>query len=349
MWSTPQSKLAQPEASRTEAIQINQKTEAGLDTRNQSGFPMKINAVAICCDQNYLPISCFLADQIANQNPDRNFDILIAAPTKMTLPGQLCEKGVEFVELDTGAVLAKMKSSHLPHSTYLRLWLPDALGDRYQRVLYLDADMFIEGGSLSELFEVNLHGRPMAAVRDMQQWLRPTKHIKDFRAAGLPPAPYFNGGLELFDTRKYRADGILEACLRYGTARPDTLFHHDQSLLNIVLHRNWTEISPLWNWQYASKRPLFGVSQPIRISHLAGSFKPWDDCIGECPPRYWVSMQPYIARHFPDWTLIGAMTPHGNLRQGRLLLNELEHFLISPRINRYVSRFSSALQSFPVD
>ncbi len=309
---------------------------------------MHANAVVICCDENYLPISCFLADQIANQSPDRNFDILIASPETLPLPAALREKGVAFLHMETGEELVGLKSSHLPHSTYLRLWLPDLLADRYARVLYLDADMYLEGGSLSDLFAVEMFGRPVAAVRDMQQWQRPNKHMREFRVAGLEPAAYFNGGLELFDTRSYRDNGILDACLRYGKSRPDALFHHDQSLLNIVLHKNWTELSPMWNWQYAAKRPLFGCSLPLQISHMAGALKPWSDPRGICPPRYWAQMQPYIARHFPDWPVIGPIAPHEHRLRRRFLRNAVEHLLITPVMNRYIGRFDTALRSFAV-
>jgi lipopolysaccharide biosynthesis glycosyltransferase len=236
---------------------------------------MNTNAIAICCDKNYLPISCFLADQIANQSPNAPFDICICSSDALEIPPDLAAKGVKFLHLPTGPDLGRQKAAHLPVSTYLRLWLPDLLGDSYAKILYLDSDMMLEGGNIADLFNIDLRGRAVAAVRDMQQWLRPQKHIRDFRRAGLAPAPYFNGGLELFDTKKYRDADILKTCLQLAEAHPDAICHHDQSLLNIALYGNWTELSPVWNWQWSSKRPLFGLTIPLHISHFAGAAKPW--------------------------------------------------------------------------
>ncbi|WP_050528477.1 glycosyltransferase family 8 protein [Pseudorhodobacter aquimaris] len=306
------------------------------------------NAIALCCDRNYLPISCFLADQIANQNPHAPFDICICSSEKMQIPTDLAAKGVKFLHLDTGPALAKQKSVHLPVSTYLRLWLPDLLGDTYAKILYLDSDMMLEGGDLADLFAVDMHGRAVAAVRDMQQWLRPEKHIRDFRHAGLPPAPYFNGGVELFDVEKFRGDQILETCLHLAKAHPDAVVHHDQSLLNIALHRNWTELSPVWNWQWAGKRPLFGLTVPLHISHFAGAAKPWVDPDGICPPRYLEMLRPYLDRYFPDCGLLGTIAPPNNAVRGSFLRNTLEHFLIMRRIHAYHERFDGPQHSIPV-
>lgn len=306
-------------------------------------------AVAICCDKNYLPISCFLADQIANQTPHAPFDILICSAEALEIPNDLKAKGVKFLHLSAGPGLDQQKSSHLPVSTYLRLWLPDLLGDTYEKILYLDSDMVLEGGELAELFAINMQGRAVAAVRDMQQWLRPDKHIRDFRHAGLGPAPYFNGGLELFDTQKYRKEGLLNTCLRIATDHPAAIFHHDQSLLNIALHSNWTELSPVWNWQWSSKRPLFGLTVPLRISHFAGAVKPWSDSKGICPPRYMTALRPYLNRYFPNCGLLrGEIVPPRNHNRRHFLTSTLEHLLISPRINAYQSRFENPLQSIAI-
>jgi lipopolysaccharide biosynthesis glycosyltransferase len=309
---------------------------------------MSTHAIAICCDRNYLPISCFLADQIANQTPHASFDTLICGAEDMSIPDDLRAKGVRFLHLPAGPELAQQKSSHLPVSTYLRLWLPALLGDTYTRILYLDSDMMLEGGDLTSVFDIDMHGRAVAAVRDMQQWLRPQKHIRDFRLAWLAPAPYFNGGMELFDTRKYRADDVLNTCLRLASAHPQAICHHDQSLLNIALHGNWTEVSPVWNWQWAGKRPLFSLTTPLHLAHFAGAAKPWSDLKGICPPRYMAALRPYLDRYFPDCGLARTIAPPHNAQQAGFVKSAAEHALIMPRINAYLARFSGPLYSIPV-
>ena len=261
-------------------------------------------AVALCCDKDFFPYCAFLAAQIADHHPERDFDICICSSENLSVPTSLLSKGITFFKLEVGDDLGALKVTHLPQSAYLRLWLADQLGEHYSRILYLDGDMFIEGGDLSELFEVDLRGAPLAAVRDMQQWLRPEKHIRDFRFAGLQSAPYFNSGLALFDTVRFVEQGILKKSLEFAAARPEALFHHDQSVLNCVLHRNWTELSPAWNWQWAGKRPFWGLHEHIYIAHYAGVLKPWSDERGICPPRYLSAIAPFIALHFQGFSAI---------------------------------------------
>ena len=303
-------------------------------------------AIALCCDRTFLPFAAFLADQIADAHPDRAFDILIAAAEPLSLPAPLLDKGIRFLPLDPGDALGHLRIRHLPPSTYLRLWLADALADRYARVLYLDADMFFEGGDLAALLAIDMQGRPVAAVRDMQQWLRPTKHIRDFRTAGLPSAPYFNGGLELFDTALFRSEKVLDRCLVFAGNHPEALTHHDQSLLNCVLHRQWTEASPLWNWQWAGKRPIWGLTEGIRLAHYAGVTKPWADPRGLCPPRYLMAIEPFLARHFPDFAR-GVVAPPA-LKGAGFVMPAVEHLLIGRRIRRYIDRFDSPFRTFAV-
>ena len=305
------------------------------------------DAVALACDAAFLPYAAFLTHQIAVAHPGRGFDICIASADDLALPPVLTQTGVRFVRLVPEG-LDRLRLRHLPPSTYLRLWLPEAMGDTYRRILYLDADMAFEGGDLGELLDIDMRGRPLAAVRDMQQWLRPAKHIRDFRAASLPAAPYFNGGLELFDTALFRGKEILPRSLAFADANPEALNHHDQSILNAVLHRDWTEISPLWNWQWAGKRPFWGLTESIRIAHYAGVTKPWSDPRGLCPPRYRLAMEPWLARHFPDWTA-GRIAPPALRHAGGFLWPALEHLLIGPRMRRYIDRFETPLTTLAVE
>jgi len=308
---------------------------------------MNKNAVILICDEHYLPPTCFFADQISNHNLKKDFDIIIASAETINLPETLLSKGVKFRLLQNVQRLQDLKThpNRLPITCYYDLLVPDLLADRYKRVLYLDSDMYLESGDLSEIFDVDMKGCSVAAVRDVQQWNRPLKHVYEFEAAQLSPAPYFNSGLLLFDVQKYIHDDVLNQCLNYGLSNPDALLHHDQSLLNIVLHKNWCEISPLWNWQYTIMKPFFTITQPIRISHFLGD-KPWSDPKGACPPRYWASMEPYILKEFPNWTGFRKSPPHQQNNPKKFVRRCLDHLMVLANAKRNLSRFSSVKQSF---
>ena len=308
---------------------------------------MNKNAVILICDENYLPPTCFFADQISNQSLRKNFDIIIASAETCDLPETLKSKGVSFKLLQNVEKLQDLKThpNRLPITCYYDLLVPDLLGDRYERVLYLDSDMYLEGGDLAEIFDVDMQECSVAAVRDVQQWNRPLKHVYEFDAAGLSAAPYFNSGLLLFDTQKYIQDDVLNKCLEFGLSNPDALLHHDQSLLNIILHKNWCELSPLWNWQYTIMKPFFTITQPIRISHFLGD-KPWSDPKGACPPRYWNSMKPYILKEFPNWSGYTKSPQHQQNTPKKFIRRSLDHLMVLANTKRNLSRFCSDKESF---
>lgn len=306
-------------------------------------------AVALCCDANYLPYTAFVASQIALSPVPRSFDIYICSSDELVLPQSLLGLGVQSIRIDQSEQLQRLKSTHLPVTAYLRLWLPQALGDRHERILYMDGDVYIEAADLNRLLDIDLKGRPVGAIRDMQQWLTPNKHVREFVDAGLPRAPYFNSGVLVMDVPSFNALNILGRCLELCAERPEVIHHHDQSALNCVLHGQWTELSPLWNWQWAGKRPIWSLGEAIQIAHFAGTErKPWNDPHGWCPPRYAAHWETFIRHHFPDFRSVGVVAPSKLNDRKQLFKLFAEHWMIHGRIRRYIDQFPTLDTSRPV-
>jgi len=307
------------------------------------------HAVALCTDAPYLPYTAYVAARIAQLPHPASFDIFICSTEPLELPQALTDMGIRTLRIDQGAQLAALKTTHLPMTAYLRLWLPQALGDRYERILYLDGDVFIEAADLNRLLAVDLGGHVVGAVRDMQQWLTPDKHVRDFISAGLPCAPYFNSGVLVLDAAGFNRLGVLEECLAFCASTPQAIHHHDQSVLNCVMHRRWTELSPLWNWQWAGKRPLWELQEEVQIAHFAGNErKPWNDPHGCCPPRYRAHWQRFIEYHFPDFKGSGVVAPSAFRRRWNWAGQLAAHCLIQPRMRRYLDRFASLDVTHPL-
>lgn len=308
-----------------------------------------LHAVALCTDVPYLPYTAFVAATIAQLPIPRSFDVFICSTEPLALPEALTRLGIRTLQIDQGAQLAALKTTHLPMTAYLRLWLPQALGERYERILYLDGDVFIEAADLNRLLEVDLGGHVVGAVRDMQQWLTPDKHVRDFISAGLSCAPYFNSGVLVLDAAGFNRLGVLEECLAFCASTPQAIHHHDQSVLNCVMHRRWTELSPLWNWQWAGKRPLWELQEEIQIAHFAGNErKPWNDLHGCCPPRYRAHWQRFIELHFPDFKGAGVVAPSAFRRRLHWAGQLAAHCLIQARMRRYLDRFASLDVTHPL-
>ena len=75
---------------------------------------------------------------------------------------------------------------------YYRLLIPDLLG-HYEKALYLDCDLLIEG-DVGELWKQDVRGFLLGAVRNYLSWTM-TKYVTDILK--LDAADYFNSGVLL--------------------------------------------------------------------------------------------------------------------------------------------------------
>ena len=227
-------------------------------------------------------------------------------------------------------IVSLPQHARLKQYTYWRIPAIAALAEQFDRVLYLDTDMLMTGTNLRRLFDLDLAKAPIAAVRDVHQSVRPRRVAREFRALGLPNAPYFNAGMLLIDGPAFVRDDRMAQIEQIARTYPTALTAHDQSLLNIAFHGNWLELSPVWNWQFSYRNTLLTPYLDLEIMHLAGANKPWDD------QKYTL---PALARHSyavysgttgsppPPAKLapsLGAIIKH--LRYYKLYLNWLQRF-----------------------
>ncbi len=302
-------------------------------------------AVAFACDGRYLPYALLAAEQIARLHPARDFDIcLCALGETLAIPPVLAGLGLRVCRIESGGALAGLPvDARRSEATYLRLLLPAALGGAYRRLLYLDSDVFVQGGDFDALLGVDLGDRPVAAVRDNFQWRNPRRHVDSLRAMGLPRAPYFNAGVLLVDTAGFQAAEVLPRAVDFSAAHADRLLHMDQDVLNGVLAGQWAELSPVWNWQYTRATMLFEAMEGANVIHFIGAKKPWSHTGGRLPPRFRDAYRRFLARAFPELPPIGPDGLRPTANRGYLRDVLFRHLLaVGPTAN-YLDRFASDL------
>ncbi|NDV02644.1 glycosyltransferase family 8 protein [Pseudoroseicyclus tamaricis] len=300
-------------------------------------------AVVICCDSGHLPFAAATFHSLARMTPHRGFDLILCTTDGITLPPVLDRLGVRLLHIEAPPGLAELKSTRLPANAYLRLWLPDRLLGQYDRLLYLDTDIFVQGGDLSALLAADLGPHPVGAVLERPLWGKPRYHAKDFKALNLPRAPYFNSGVLLIDVARWVEGDVLSRCLAVAERHQDKLHYHDQSLLNIALYEDWAELSPLWNWQWVGHRVLFEPLADPYILHLYGPNKPWHDPGGAIPARIKAEYRLFLSEHFPDAPADygperARLAPEAGL--ARLLWR---HVRTARGLRRYLARFPGNL------
>lgn len=135
-------------------------------------------AVVFAVDAHYLPFAIFAARRIAWSALIRDYDICVVLTDPGDLPPCPATEGIRFGTIETsGLYLDRRRTA----SVHARLLLPEAMASDHRRILHLDADVFLRGGDLSGLPEVDLGPNAVAAVRDNIQWRTPGRKPEAYR------------------------------------------------------------------------------------------------------------------------------------------------------------------------
>lgn len=297
----------------------------------------------MACDANYFPFATLLARQISDAFPARDFDICIL--TNDDLPEHALTESLSLrllrVEMPDSwqALDTNWKISA---AAYLRLTAPRLLAAEYDRLLYLDSDILYLRGDIPRLLDADLSGRPVGAVLDNLQHRSPGRIVPEFKGLGLGYAPYFNSGVLLIDVAQYLAQEIEQKAFAF--ARPENWRHmpkHDQSLLNLALHKNWAELPPQWNFPCFHKYFFHRHWADPCLLHFMSSRKPWRDTEGIYDAAIVRLYRDHLRTHFPDRA--AQMPPR--LPMGARVWFWRAFFAIHAldfrRMARYLDRFSS--------
>lgn len=195
-------------------------------------------------------------------------------------------------------------SKHVTASTMARLLIPDNLTGR---VLYIDGDTVVKK-DVSEIFDIDMGGRPIGAVRDFvmtKRHIRGDRNSEDTRKKMDICAKiigkdsigdYVNAGILIMDIEEILSLTDLHAAMS-DISTASAWPYGDQDHLNHVFKDKIYYLNPAWNssWGRTRRQRHFislnkGFSSEIEnektaIIHFHGPNKPWK------VPRYdfWTS------------------------------------------------------------
>ena len=307
---------------------------------------MTKNCVLLTCNHAYLPYARFVAWQLEN-TVGKNFDIIIGSDDKAVaseLPNY-----VKFSKIDDVETWKSVKQSErLKYFTYLRLPAIEQLSDEYNRILYLDTDVFVQTRMISKLFKVDIKDFPLAAVRDVQQRDSLEKHVDDFKLNEFGAAPYFNAGVLLVNSELWRRDNIYQSMVTLAKQSASATRTDDQTLLNLALYKKWGELSPTRNWIESPKTNLAASYVDANIVHIAGKTKHWDSGSIKMSQRFRRDFEIFTELH-PEFEQMRPLTPeHTKIWGGfwRALLLNLRWIGLS---RRSLNRFNTEFDILPTD
>jgi lipopolysaccharide biosynthesis glycosyltransferase len=175
---------------------------------------------------------------------------------------------VDAAEIGFGEFAQLGPRGHLSTAAHLCLFADRAVPPMADRVLYLDSDLLV-CRDLLPLFEIDLHGRAVAAARD--QFAENRAHRRS-GTTGRVDRPVFNTGVLVIDLARMR-DGLGDRLRERALERRNDAPLADQDILNELLAHDWLEVGPEWNAH--DLRPDGHLRYAdAAIIHFAG-WKPW--------------------------------------------------------------------------
>jgi len=159
-----------------------------------------------------------------------------------------------------------------PH--FYRLFIPGLLRGHYRRVLYLDDDTYLEDRRAFALFDIDMRGHAIAAVRDIVIAFVPDR-VELARALNTAGTKYLNDGILLIDCAAFDRFQVVPSLPRLVSRIASGPSYLEQTVLNMVFDGNWLELSPAFNLFAYASGSFVGRAFPPAILHFVGPEKPW--------------------------------------------------------------------------
>lgn len=166
--------------------------------------------------------------------------------------------------------LATLPSAgHISTATYIRIIMPEVLHPKTPRFLYLDSDIICLN-KVPDLNTLEMKDNAVAAVQDVDRVK--SEKISELRIRhGL----YFNAGVLLIDTQKWRQNNISHKVLDLIVEKGMHFSLFDQDALNIVLDGNVMALPSIWNQIYDLGQMTHDPLPDSFFLHYTGEVKPW--------------------------------------------------------------------------
>jgi len=247
-----------------------------------------------------MPLTVMLHSACVNLDRQYDLDVYIISdgvPTahRNRLESALQQHGstiqVTWIDSDAERLAALPTTEHFTLAMYFRLMAPRILPPKYEKAIYLDADMIVEG-DLSELFMHDISEWHLGAIPSFRPRTLRESPLGAIAIDGSPDAKYFNSGVLLINLTQWRSDCVQDQAIHFCHEHKDQIRFPDQDGLNAVLVDKWTALDPAWNFTMPSAPIYFGSeitevagmiqNSEIRILHYTTKFKPWNT-LGRAP------------------------------------------------------------------
>lgn len=181
-------------------------------------------------------------------------------------------------------VFSGFRSLNGSWATYYRLHAATVM--EVDRFLYVDADILCDV-DVSELLSLEMGESPVAWVPEAPMTQAADQSVAEALVAEASDS-YFNAGVMLINTGVWRKQKISERAIDYiATHRP---IFHDQSALNMLLHRQAIRLDPKFNCMSNMRKNWSVIKSSYgktgQLIHFLDYPKPWDFSAEWVHPQY---------------------------------------------------------------
>ena len=281
---------------------------APLASIASAGDERPVIPVVFASDNNYVPmLTTTVYSALRNASPACRYDVVvlhkdITAYNQGVMRrffSRLENASLRFCDVSqiVGQYQLSTNNEHISVETYYRFLIQKLLPE-YDKVLYLDSDLIIQG-DIAELFATELGDNLLAAVHDVDFVgnlnMKDGKRMEYARSVlkMQNPYEYFQAGVLVLNTSAMRELLPMEGWLEY--ASNDAYIYNDQDVLNALCEGRVTWLDYDWNVMIECNNRIANVFSfapaPVfdaysesrkheRIVHYAGFEKPWKfpDC-----------------------------------------------------------------------
>lgn len=268
-----------------------------------------ITLVVTCNNHFSLMLGALIKSISENHKSEKCIDLYIvndhiSSKNKIRINKCIDETKINLIWFESDIIFERVKlpidNSSFPRNVYMRLFIPSFLPNKVKKAIYLDVDM-ICCADIERLWEIDLNGNPIAAVKDRSQVVsNEWGGISNFKELNIDPeTPYFNTGLIVFNTEAWRSEEITLKIIEAVESNIKYANFPDQYGLNVVLATRCLSLDFRWNCY-----SMLDEIDPF-IIHFIGNkpiYKSYSDNIHYAKEffRYlgltpWKSFKPYSA------------------------------------------------------
>lgn len=287
--------------------------ELGLPSLGYDKRP--IIPVVFASDNNYVPmLTTTVYSALRNSSQDYRYDVIVLhcdidgsnQATVRDFFSQFDNVTIRFCDVSPIVDQYELSTNnpHISVETYYRFLIQKLL-PYYNKVLYLDSDLIVEG-DIAELYSIDLGDNLLAAVRDIDflgnvnmkngDRLKYAKKVLGMKN----PHDYFQAGVLLLNTEEMRRLHSIEEWLEF--ASDDRFIYNDQDVLNAHCEGRVTWLDYDWNvmidcgnrianvFSFAPHEVFDAFNDSRgheRIVHYAGFEKPWKFAYCDRSQLYW--------------------------------------------------------------